>query len=145
MKKGILTALFGIFVFIYYLVLTIQSFNYSSDEYGKDLSVNNDYLTLCLLGLVIIICAIIVLIKIENDQETFGTYNTSINLIGFVLVCYNLGMMFKMINKLVKETKPEKIPGLKASTVDYLIWAIFGAFILAYGVISYIEHKKKIA
>ena len=133
MKKGILMTLFGAFVFIYYLVLTIQSYSYYGDEWGKDLSVNQDLLVKTFVGLILLICGIVAIIKTKKNQDTFTTYNTSICLVGIIMCIYPLGLMFKMINK----HKSGNI------IVDYLIWSIFGAFILAYGIICYIDHKKK--
>lgn len=135
MKKGILMTLFGAFVFIYYLVLTIQSFYYENDGYGKTLEMDQDLVVKTLVGLVLLICGIVVLIKIKKNQNTFATYNTSIIVVGILMSFYPLGLMFKMISK---KKSGDVI-------VDYLIWAIFGAFILAYAIISYIEYRKKLA
>ena len=135
MKKGILMTLFGTFVFIYYLVLTIQSFYYENDGYGKTLEMDQDLVVKTLVGLVLLICGIVVLIKIKKNQNTFATYNTSIIVVGILMSIYPLGLMFKMISK----KKSGNV------IVDYLIWAIFGAFILAYGIISYIDYRKKLA
>ena len=135
MKKGILMTLFGAFVFIYYLVLTIQSFYYENDGYGKTLEMDQDLVVKTLVGLVLLICGIIVLIKIKKNQNTFATYNTSIIVVGILMSIYPLGLMFKMISK----KKSGNV------IVDYLIWTIFGAFILAYGIISYIDYRKKLA
>lgn len=140
MKKGILMTLFGAFVFIYYLVLTCQSFYAYTDEdsdiiYGRGFELDQDLLVKTIVGLILLICGIVVIIKIMKRQETFKVYNTSIIVVGALMSIYPLGLMFKSINK----HKSGSV------IVDYLIWAIFGAFILAYGIISYIEHKKKIA
>ena len=135
MKKGILMTLFGAFVFIYHLVLTIQSFYYENDGYGRTLEMDQDLLVKTFVGLILLICGIVVIIYAKKRKDTFKTYNVSINLVGLLMFVYPLGLMFKMINK---KKSGDVI-------VDYLIWAIFGAFILAYGIISYIEHKKKIA
>lgn len=133
MKKAILTTLFGIFTFVYFLVLTIQSFYYENDGYGKTIEMDQDLLVKTACGLVILICGLIVVLKIRDHQDTFTTYNTSINLIGVLMCVYPLGKMFRAMNK----HKSGNV------IVDYLIWALFGAFILAYGIMSYIEHKKK--
>ena len=133
MKKGILMTLFGTFVFIYYLVLMIQSFYFENDGYGKTIEFDQDLMVKMFVGLVLLICGIVVLIKIKNSKETFTTYNTSILVVGILMSVYPLGMMFRAMNK----HKSGSV------IVDYLIWAIFGAFILAYGIISYIENKKK--
>ncbi len=135
MKKGILMTLFGAFVFIYYLVLTLQSYSKYDDGWGTDISMDMDLVVKTLVGLTLLICGIVVLVKIEKHQDTFKVYNTSINVVGLLMCIYPLGLMFKSIAK----HKSGSV------IVDYLIWAIFGAFILAYGIISYIEHKKKIA
>jgi len=135
MKKGILMTLFGTFVFVYYLVLTLQSYSKYDDGWGTDISMDMDLVVKTLVGLTLLICGIVVLVKTKNSQDTFKTYNTSIIVVGALMSIYPLGLMFKMINK----HKSGSV------IVDYLIWAIFGAFILAYGIISYIEHKKKIA
>ena len=145
MKKGILMTLFGTFVFVYYLVLTLQSYSKYDDGWGTDISMDMDLVVKTLVGLTLLICGIVVLVKTKNSQDTFKTYNTSIIVVGTLMSIYPLGLMFKMINKLAKATDAAKIAGYKADIVSYLIWAIFGAFILAYGIISYIEHKKKIA
>ncbi len=133
MKKGILMTLFGAFVFIYYLVLTLQSYSKYDDGWGTDISMDMDLVVKTLVGLTLLICGIVVLVKIRKHQDTFKVYNTSINVVGLLMCIYPLGLMFKSIAK----HKSGSV------IVDYLIWAIFGAFILAYGIISYIENKKK--
>ena len=143
MKKAILMTLFGAFVFIYHLVLTCQSFYAYTDTdsedssiiYGRGFEIDQDLMLKTFVGLILLICGIIVIIKVMKKQETSKVYDTSIIVVGALMSIYPLGLMFKMINK----HKSGSV------IVDYLIWAIFGAFILAYGIISYIEHKKKIA
>lgn len=143
MKKAILMTLFGAFVFIYHLVLTCQSFYAYTDTdsedssiiYGRGFEIDQDLMLKTFVGLILLICGIIVIIKVMKKKETFKVYDTSIIVVGALMSIYPLGLMFKMINK----HKSGSV------IVDYLIWAIFGAFILAYGIISYIEHKKKIA
>ena len=153
MKKAILMTLFGAFVFIYHLVLTCQSFYAYTDTdsedssiiYGRGFEMDQDLLVKTFVGLILLICGIIVIVKVMKKQETFKVYDTSIIVVGALMSIYPLGLMFKMINKIASATDAAKITGYKADIVSYLIWAIFGAFILAYGIISYIEHKKKIA
>ena len=133
MKKGILMTLFGAFVFIYYLVLSIQSYSKFDDGWGTDISMDMDLLVKMFVGLTLLICGIVVLVKIKKHRDTFKTYNTSILVVGMLMCIYPLGLMFKSIAK----HKSGNV------IVDYLIWAIFGAFILAYGIICYLENKKK--
>ena len=133
MKKAILMTLFGTFVFVYYLVLSLQSFSKYDDGWGTDISMDMDLLVKMFVGLILLICGIIAIIKNRKKENTFKTYNISINLVGALMCIYPLGLMFKQINK----HKSGSV------IVDYLIWSIFGAFILAYGIICYIENKKK--
>ena len=135
MKKSILMTLFGTFVFVYYLVLSIQSYSKYDDGWGTDISMDMDLLVKMFVGLILLICGIVAIVKTKNHQNTFKTYNTSILTVGMLMCIYPLGLMFKMIAK----KKSGNV------IVDYLIWAIFGAFILAYGIICYLENKKKSA
>ena len=66
MKKGILMTLFGAFVFIYYLVLTIQSYSYYNDGWGKDIALDQDLVVKAIVGLILLICGIVALIKIKK-------------------------------------------------------------------------------
>ena len=133
MKKGILMTLFGTFVFVYYLVLTIQSFYYENDGYGRTIEFDQDLMIKTFVGLILLICGIVVLVKLKNRKDTFVAYNTSILMVGMLMCVYPLGKMFRAINK----HKSGNV------IVDYLIWAIFGAFIIAYGIICYLDNKKK--
>ena len=134
MKKGILMTLFGTFVFIYYLVLTIQSFYYENDGYGKTIEFDQDLLVKTIAGLTLLVCGIVVLIKLKKRQETSTTYHSSIIVLGLLMSVYPLGMMFKAMNK----HKSGSV------IVDYLLWSICGAFILAFGIISAYEKKEKL-
>ena len=147
MKKGILMTLFGAFVFIYHLVLTCQSiYGYTDHGYDDDgniipdvvnghgFEIDQDLLVKTIVGLTLLICGIVVLIKLKKKQETSTTYHSSIIVVGLLMSVYPLGMMFKAMNK----HKSGSV------IVDYLIWAIFGAFILAYGIISAFERKEKL-
>ena len=134
MKKGILMTLFGTFVFVYYLVLMLQSFYFENDGYGKTIELDQDLLVKTIAGLTLLVCGIVVLIKLKKRQETSTTYHSSIIVVGLLMSVYPLGMMFKAMNK----HKSGNV------IVDYLIWAIFGAFILAYGIISAFEKKEKL-
>lgn len=131
MKKSILTLLFGTFVFGLYLVLAIKSYSYYSDEYGTDISVDGDCVTLALIGLFVAIVGIVMIVRAKKDLTV--NVNQVITVIGFVMTFYPLGLAFKMLAK----KKPE-------SSIDYFLWAIFGAFMLAYGVIDYIDGRKKL-
>lgn len=134
MKKGILMTLFGAFVFIYHLVLMIQSFYYENDGYGKTLEMDQDLVIKSIASLVLLVCGIVVLIKLKKKQDTSTTYHVSLVVVGLLMSIYPLGMMFKAINK----HKSGSV------IVDYLLWAICGAFILAFGIISAYEKKEKL-
>ena len=130
MKKAILTTLFGAFFTILYLVLAIQSFSVYDDGYGTDVSVNADYITLLVAGIIVLVTGIKHLVRAKKNQELGLLYPYGYQILGFLMTFYPLGLGFKMIWK----NKP---------CANYFVWAIFGAFILAYGVISYLDNKKK--
>ncbi len=133
MKKHIITLLLGVFTTIYFFVLFVQSYSKYNDGWGTDISFDMDLLIKFLCSLIILIVGIIAVYKTVKNKELKIDYIYGISLIGFISTCYPLGLMFKSIAK----KKPSD------TIVDYLIWALFGAFILAYGIVMYIDYKKE--
>lgn len=132
MKKNILTLVFGVFTSIYFLVLFIQSYSKYNDGWGTDISFDYDIFIKLLCSLIILAVGIVSVYKSVKNNSSEYEYACGISLIGFITTLYPLGLMFKSIAK--KKSND--------TIVDYLIWAIFGAFILAYGIIRYIDYKK---
>ncbi len=137
MKKSIFTTLFGLFVFILYLILAINSYSKYSDEYGTDISFDMDLFVLCICGLIIIIVGLYDLylnVKVNDPNlKSMEAYSIGLSLLGCITFIYPLGMMFKMISK--KE-------GFEVVS-NYLECAIFGAFLLVAGILLFLDYKKK--
>lgn len=134
MKRNLLTLIFGVFTTIYFLVLFIQSYSKYNDGWGTDISFDYDIFIKLLCALIILTVGVVSVYKSYKNSDSKFEYACGISLIGFITTLYPLGLMFKSIAK----KKPND------TIVDYLIWSIFGAFILAYGIIRYIDYKKNI-
>lgn len=134
MKRNLLTLIFGVFTTIYFLVLFIQSYSKYNDGWGTDISFDYDIFIKFLCALIILTVGVVSVYKSYKNSDSKFEYSCGISLIGFITTLYPLGLMFKSIAK----KKPND------TIVDYLIWSIFGAFILAYGIIRYIDYKKNI-
>ncbi len=138
MKKSIFTTVFGLFVFLLYLILSLKSFSKYDDGFGTDISYDMDLFVLCICGLIILIVGLYDLylnIKKKNNTmlKSLEAYSKGLSLLGFISTLYPLGMMFKMIAK------------KKGSLIitNYLECAMFGAFVLTAGILLFIDYKKK--
>ena len=72
MKRSILVTLFGLFVFVLYLVLAIKSYSKWDDGFGTDYSMDMDLFILCICGLIILILGLYDLylnVKVKNGIE----------------------------------------------------------------------------
>lgn len=137
MKRSILVTLFGLFVFVLYLVLAIKSYSKWDDGFGTDYSMDMDLFILCICGLIILILGLYDLylnVKVKNGIElnVKKAYIYSGLLIGFVTTLYPLGLMFKSIAK--KKSND--------TILNYFECAIFGGFVLAFAIIYFIDLRK---
>ncbi len=123
MKKSILLAAFGGFITVLFLVLSIISYEFYQDQYGTDISFNSDYVTLMIMGIVILITGI-TLIKKDDKKVKFN----GLGLVGIMSIAYPLGCLFKGLAK-------------GGFNYQYIIWAIIGTFILLYAYFDYQETK----
>ncbi len=135
MKRSIFTTLFGTFVFVLYLVLSIQSYSKYDDGFGTDYSFDMDLFVLCICGFIILVIGLYDLYtNLKNkDINIKKIYTDGIILLGAITTMYPLGMMFKSIAK--------KKGGSVISS--YLECAIFGGFVLTAGILYFIDNKKK--
>lgn len=139
MKKSLIATLFGVFTTIYFLVLYIQSYEKTDyDAWGVDYSFDKDILTKLICSVVILGFAVYFLLKaVKNEEADKKLLPLGIGVVGFISTFYPLGRMFKYITENIQDNENNG-----DTIVSYLIWSIFGAFILVYGIISYLEIKK---
>lgn len=137
MKRGLFTTLFGLFVTILYLVLSIKSYEKYDDGFGTDISMDMDLVVLFIAGLIILIAGIYDLYLSVKTKEGLSlnikmAYTYGGLTLGAVTCLYPLGMMFKSIAK------------KKGQTVitNYLECAIFGGFILAGAILLFLDLRK---
>lgn len=137
MKRGLFTTLFGLFVTILYLVLSIKSYEKYDDGFGTDISMDMDLVVLFIAGLIILIVGIYDLYLSVKTKEGLSlnikmAYTYGGLTLGAVTCLYPLGMMFKSIAK------------KKGQTVitNYLECAIFGGFILAGASLLFLDLRK---
>ena len=137
MKRGLFTTLFGLFVTILYLVLSIKSYEKYDDGFGTDISMDMDLVVLFIAGLIILIVGIYDLYLSVKTKEGLSlnikmAYTYGGLTLGAVTCLYPLGMMFKSIAK------------KKGQTVitNYLECAIFGGFILAGAILLFLDLRK---
>lgn len=133
MKKSIFLTVFGSFITILYVVLFILSFEYYSDEYGTDISFNEDYMTLLIVGLILLGMGIISIVLSYKNKSQYELFLYGLGVIGLIMCFCPLGEMFRAIAK-DKST---------STIMEYFLWAVFGGFIIAYDVIYYIDNKNK--
>ncbi len=132
--KKIINIIIGAFITIVSVVMFIQSYEKYSDEFGTDISFNNDYVILLLIGLTILIYGIITF-KTENSLS----YQISGMVISSLVSFYSLGVFFKALNKAILD-KEKNFDFLDNQL--YLYVGIVGALILGYYTVSYFVAKK---
>lgn len=101
--RDIFVLIAGIVGFICSLILFIQSKSVYSDEYGTDVSFNEDYVILILCTISIILYSIICYIA-DKKKESHNQADLSLKLVISALVSfYSLGLflksLFKALNK----------------------------------------------
>lgn len=133
MKKNIFTIVFGSFVTILYLVYFILSRSYYADEYGTSIDFNLDDLVMVIVGIIIILIGVMGIINTNKNKSNYQVTLVSIFTIGVLMTFYPLGNAFKAISK--KKTG--------SIIADYFVWAILGAFVLAYAILEYLANRPK--
>ncbi len=138
MKKSILTAVFGLFVTILYLVLYIQSYSKYNDGWGTDVSFDPNMLVLTVVGIAILATGLFACYSIKQQKDVNNIYNIGFATVGALMTFYPFGRMFKYVGKRI-----DAKGGYFGDIKHYLIWGLFGAFIIALVVINYLDTRKK--
>lgn len=139
MKKNLIKygflAISGLTSFIFSLILYIKSYEIWQDEYGSDISFNEDYIIAMVVSILIVVYAVYAIWAEKQNHATLAYEFCGIcssALISF----YSLGVLFKNLNK-GKDFK------------DYTLYFYLGIvtlFLLAYFIsclISKKDFKKK--
>ena len=126
--KKICLLLVGLSSTIISIILYINSFEIYKDEWGTDISFNEDYVIAILLSLVVLIYGIT---NITNPNN--NAFSLVVTLLSSITTFYTLGVFFKAISK----NKPFN------ENYAYLYIGIISLFILDYGIFSILENKNK--
>ena len=131
--KNISVVIIGFISFVFSLTKYIMSYEYYKDEYGTDISFNNDYFVAIIISLVILICGIWMIINFKKEKELkmISIYGGLV--ISTLVTFYPLGVLFKQLNK----GKPF------VDYLNYLFIGIVGLSVLIYFIFSYFEKKKE--
>ena len=132
--KNISIIVLGFVSFVFSLTKYIMSYELYKDEYGTDISFNNDYFVAMLISLIILFCGVILLInfiKKEKNSHMISTYSGLI--VSALVAFYPLGVLFKQLNK----GKPF------VDNLNYFFIGIVGLILLVYFVFSYLDKKQE--
>jgi len=134
MILSIATMAFGTFVFVFYLIKYVKSFeSYSEDgAYGYDF--DPDSMLIFVLGLFVVLLGVMGLVKFIKNAFSYVIYSGVLSTIVFASLVYDIARLIRMYVK-------GKDPTL------YWIWFVIGLLSLggaiAFFVISLIKNKKE--
>ena len=121
------------------LILYIKSYEFYSDEYGTDISFNEDYSVAVIVSLVIFGYLMYTLIKYIKKEEAVY-FNDFIGLASTAIVSfYSLGKFFKNLFKAIQKGKEFAFQSYQA----YLFIGLVVLMIFIYFVIIVVENRLK--
>ena len=129
--KDILLIIISSLLCVFSLVFLIQSYSFYSDEWGTDISFDEDYVVALVIGAAILAYSIVNLVA-KSSSTKKNCYYLSFGVTSALIAFYPLGIFFK---SLAKE------PYLECQA--YLYVGILGLFFLRYVLMSYLSEKKK--
>ena len=130
--KDILLIIISSLLCIFSLIFLIQSYSFYSDEWGTDISFDEDYVVTLVIGVAILVYSIVNLVA-KSSSTKKNCYYLSFGVASTLITFYPLGIFFKSLAK--------EVPYLECQT--YLYVGIIGLFFLGYVLMSYISEKKK--
>ena len=137
LSKHITFILGSLTSFVISLVYFIKSYSYYADEYGTDISFNNDYVIALVVSLILLSFASYKLyaeakeIEVKSDSIVSFTCST---LVSF----YSLGVFFKALNKALSKNKPFDFTSVQA----YLFIGIVLLIVSVYYALKIMEQRK---
>lgn len=133
--KSLIIALVGILVFSFGLCLFIQSYEFYKDEWGTDISFNEDYIICMVVGIIITVYGLVKQFRNVGEKA----YLLTGGLITLIIGCYSLGTFFKQLFKAIEKSKAFEY----ASYQVYLYLGIISLAILFYFIIFYLANNYK--
>ena len=123
---------------IFSLILYIQSFEFYSDEYGTDLSFNEDYSVAVIASLLVFIYLLYALNKKSKGEEC--AYSNWVKVaVTSIVSFYSLGKFFKTLFKAINKGKEFDFTSNQA----YLYIGLVVLAIFIYFLLSLIEERSK--
>lgn len=133
--KSLIIALVGILAFSFGLCLFIQSYEFYKDEWGTDISFNEDYIICMVVGVIITVYGLVKQFRNVGEKA----YLLTGGLITLIIGCYSLGTFFKQLFKAIEKSKAFEY----ASYQVYLYLGIISLTILFYFIIFYLANNYK--
>lgn len=122
---GGITAGGGLAGFITFLVMFIQSYSVSTDEWGTSVSSNGDYMVASLLFFFLTCVGAYQIYRTIKGQRSLHIWSLHLSIGSLISFIYALAMLIKAYNK----GKPVN---------DYWVWTIVSIVLLAIFVVLYI-------
>ena len=119
------------------LILYIKSYDFYADEYGTDISFNEDYNIALIISLALFIFLIFALVRFLKGTETH--YNNLVYLSTSALISfYSLGKFFKALFKAINKGVAFAFSSYQA----YLYIGIVTLFIVVYFLFAFLSDMK---
>jgi len=134
--KWIPLSVTGLAIFGFSLASFIMSYEFYQDEYGTDISFNEDTVVFMIIGLIVIAFSLIALFKNNKVQKELNITGT---LISAILCFYPLGVFFKALFKAISKGKEFVF----ADYQNYLFIGVIFLCALVFMVISLVQLYKK--
>lgn len=131
--KNIINIVLGAFALIISFIFFIKSKEVWSDDYGTDISFNNDYVVAMIISVIILVHGIAQLVS--SSPFTTVVCNTTAS---GVVCFYSLGVFFKPLMKALSKHVAFSFDDYQV----YLYIGIFALILFVYYVVSYLEIKK---
>lgn len=133
--KKISLLLSGVFIFVFGLVLFIQSYSFYQDEYGLEISFESDFIICMIIGIIIFIYSLLWTLREENHK----LYPLMGGLSSMIISSYSFGIFFKQLGKALSKNKAFEYLAYQ----NYLYIGFITLAITIYFVILYVINKKQ--
>lgn len=130
--KAIMVVAFGSILAIISIIYFAQSYSFYQDEWGTDISFDNDSIVMLLCSIAILIYGIYSVIAYKKSLSSKNVYYGSFGVVACLISFYPLGRFFRALAK----------GSTFVNCQDYLYISIIGIVMLFYLIFSYLNEKK---